>query len=90
MNPRMLPRFMALIGKLANEFKFMDDPEEAKLFLTPDEIELVRMSLVEYKFYHAHELREAGQEPSTNIDDIQKQGINQAIPRAKLSLKTTR
>jgi hypothetical protein len=56
MNKHAYVRAITLIGKLANKLPdLLNDPT-----LLPEEKELVRDSLREYQFYHAHERIEAG------------------------------
>lgn len=57
MNKKAYTTAITLIGKLATEFKFMDDPSDMGLALTDEEIALVLQALEEYRFYHAHEAK---------------------------------
>ena len=59
MNKRAYIAAITLIGKLAHKLNILDD---ILAELTPEEKELVRDSLREYQFYHAHERVEAGTE----------------------------
>jgi hypothetical protein len=61
MNRRAYITAITLIGKLANEYKFLDNyPTENPANLTPEETDLVRDALREFNFYHAHERVDAG------------------------------
>jgi hypothetical protein len=51
MNARMLPKFVALLGKLAKRYGV--DPNSSEF--NEVEKDLLRMAVIEYDFYHAHE-----------------------------------
>lgn len=66
----MLPRFTALVGKLIAKYDIMSD----SIHFTPEELDLLRLAVTEYNFYHAHESRESGQPTNEAIDLVEKPG----------------
>jgi hypothetical protein len=76
-NPRMLPRFVALLGKLIQRYDIMATINQFE----EHERDLLRLAKTEYDFYHSHET-------AKTIDAI-KEPSPKSAGRATLSLSKT-